>query len=127
MSSMTRILGGDVQVHHLRRDEQMIEPSLLARHGPARARTLVKAGSFDSTDGTWPERRSANAQHGRPAQHSGARRRRRITVLGQPYQLAIGELIVLAAGVEHAARSIGGCTLLLTVVHTETDGPSPVE
>jgi quercetin dioxygenase-like cupin family protein len=127
MSSMTRILGGDVQVHHLRRDEQMIEPSLLAKHGRT-ARTLVKAGSFRLTlmalgpRGDLPMHSTDG-----PVSIQVLAGDVEFTVLGQPYQLAIGELIVLAPGVEHAARSIGGCTLLLTVVHNDTGGPSPVD
>jgi hypothetical protein len=33
MSSLHRTIDGDVLVRHLKRDEQMIDPTLLARHG----------------------------------------------------------------------------------------------
>ena len=48
MSSLRRTLEGDVLVHHLKRDEQMIDQSLLARHGRT-ARTLVKEGPLRLT------------------------------------------------------------------------------
>jgi quercetin dioxygenase-like cupin family protein len=37
-----------------------------------------------------------------------------------------GEVLVLAAGVQHGVRSSGGCMLLLTVVHLPSAG-SPLD
>jgi hypothetical protein len=48
MSSMHRILDGEVLVHHLTQDERMLDPELLARHGRT-ARTLVKEGPLRLT------------------------------------------------------------------------------
>jgi len=48
MSSMHRILDGEVLVHHLTQDERMLDPGLLAKHGRT-ARTLVKEGPLRLT------------------------------------------------------------------------------
>ena len=48
MSSMNRVLDGDVLVNHLTEDERMLDRELLARHGPT-GRTLVKAGPLRPT------------------------------------------------------------------------------
>lgn len=46
--------------------------------------------------------------------------------LGIEYALATNDILVLAPGVRHSARSAQGCTFLLTVVHTPSAGsPAP--
>ena len=49
------------------------------------------------------------------ADRSGVTSRR----LHGEYALHAGDMLVFAAGVEHAAYSSGGCVLLLTVVHID--------
>ena len=117
MSSLRRTLEGDVLVHHLKRDEQMIDKGLLARHGRS-ARTLVKQGPLRMTV-------IALAAGGTLATH---RAEGPVTiqlldgdvvfdVAEHEYPLAAGDVLVLASGVPHGARSSAGCVLLLTVVH----------
>ena len=48
MSSMHRILDGEVLVHHLTQDERTLDPDLLARHGRT-ARTIVSEGPLRLT------------------------------------------------------------------------------
>lgn len=118
MSSLDRTLEGDVLVHHLPRDEQTIDAALLAKHGRT-ARTLVKEGALRLTllalapggdtpahDATGPV--SIHVIQGDAVFSAG----------GRDYPLAVGDVIVFGAGVEHAVRSASGCMMLLTVVHS---------
>jgi quercetin dioxygenase-like cupin family protein len=123
MSSLRRPLEGDVLVHHLGEDEWMIEPELLARHGRT-ARTLVKEGPLRLT-------LLAIAAGGNVPAHS-AEGPVTIHLLDgdviinardKDYPLRVRDVLVIAAGIEHSARSDGGCMLLLTVVHTEPATP----
>jgi len=120
MSSLRRTLEGDVLVHHLKRDEQMIDQDLVARHGRS-ARTLVKKGPLRLTV-------IALAAGGSLATH---RADGPVTIqllegdavfnaAEQEYPLTVGDVLVLASGVPHSARSNAGCVLLLTVVHLST-------
>ena len=42
--------------------------------------------------------------------------------LDQEHALATGDVLILAPGVEHAARSAGGATFLLTVAYVAANG-----
>ncbi|HEY2896815.1 MAG TPA: cupin domain-containing protein [Gemmatimonadaceae bacterium] len=117
MSSLRRTLEGEVLVHHLKRDEQMIDRQLLARHGRT-ARTLVKEGPLRLTV------IAIAAGGGIPIHHAEGPITIHLLegdavfdVAEREYALAAGDVLVLASGVPHAARSSTGCVLLLTVVH----------
>lgn len=122
MSSMHRTIAGEVLVRHLTRDERMIDPILLAQHGRS-ARTLVKEGPLRLTI-------MAIAPGGDLPTHSTDGP---VTVhllegevlfeaLGHEYPLTPGDLLVLAPGVKHSARSVTGGLFLLTVVHAPSAG-----
>jgi quercetin dioxygenase-like cupin family protein len=122
MSSLDRVIEGDVLIHHLGRDEELIDRDLLARHGRS-ARTLVKEGPLRLTvialapGGSLPPHQaegqvSIQLLAGDAVFDVGARE----------YPLAAGDVIVLASGVRHGARSEGGCRILLTVVHLPSAG-----
>ena len=117
MSSMNRILDGDVLVHHLTQDERMIDPALLARHGRA-GRTLVKDGPLRLTirgiaaGGVLPEH-STDA----PVTVHLLEGEVTFNALGRDYPLATGDVLVFAPGIEHSARSEKGGTFLLTVIY----------
>jgi len=116
MSSMHRILGGEVLVHHLTQDERMLDPGLLAKHGRT-ARTLVKEGPLRLTimgiaaGGVLPTHRTD--AHVTIHQLEGEVT---FTVLGREYPLTTGDVLILAPGVEHEARSTMGGAFLLTVL-----------
>jgi quercetin dioxygenase-like cupin family protein len=126
MSSLTRRIEGDVLVRHLKRDEQMIDQDLLTRHGRS-ARTLVKDGPLRLT------LIAIAAGGGMPSHNADGP----VTIHllegdvtfeaeGREYPLVPGEVLVLASGVQHAARSTAGCVFLLTVVHLPSAG-TPIE
>jgi len=121
MSSMHRILDGEVLVHHLTQDERMLDPGLLAKHGRT-ARTLVKEGPLRLTimgiapGGTLPTH-STDA-HVTIHQLEGEVT---FTVLGREYPLTTGDVLILAPGVEHEARSTTGGAFLLTVLLLGTE------
>jgi quercetin dioxygenase-like cupin family protein len=121
MSSLRRAIEGDVLVQHLRRDEQTIDQSLLARHGRS-ARTLVKEGPLRLTlialaaGGSMPSHHADGPVTIHLLEGDAV-----FGVEERDYPLAPGEVLVLASGVQHGARSSAGCVLLLTVVHL----PSP--
>lgn len=117
MSSMHRILSGDVLVHHLTQDERMLDPDLLARHGRT-ARTIVKEGPLRLTimgiaaGGVLPTH-STDAHvtiHVLEGEVT-------FTAAAREYVLATGDVLVFAPGVEHAARSATGGVFLLTVLY----------
>ena len=122
MSSMHRTLKGDVLVHHLTGDERTIDQALLARHGRS-SRTLVKDGLLRLT-------LIAIAAGGDLAVHRAAgpvtmfvvEGEVVFSVLGRDYTVKAGDILVLAPGVEHSARSANGGVFLLTVVHSESAG-----
>ena len=122
MSSLNRRIEGDVLVRHLKRDEQTIDQDLIARHGRS-ARTLVKDGPLRLT------LIAIAAGGGMPSHHADGP----VTIHllegdvvfeadEREYPLMPGEVLVLASGVQHAARSTGGCVFLLTVVHLPSAG-----
>jgi quercetin dioxygenase-like cupin family protein len=126
MSSMHRTLEGEVLVHHLTRDEQMIDQALVAQHGRS-ARTLVKDGPLRLTiiaiaaGGNLPSHSTTG-----PVTVHVLDGEILFTALDREYTLHTGDVLVLAAGVEHAARSDTGGTFLLTVVHPPSAG-TPAE
>lgn len=121
MSSLHRELDGDARIHHLTQDQHLIDPSLLARHGRS-ARTLVKEGPLRLTivaigpGGTLPAHRT-----GGPITIHVLEGEIVVTALEREYQLGAGDVLVLAPGVEHAARSGPGGVFLLTVVYSDSD------
>lgn len=126
MSSMQRTIDGDALVQHLTEDARMIDQELLAKHGRT-ARTLVKVGSLRLTlmaiaaGGALPP----HSTDGPVSIHllEGAIV---FEAQGQAYSLVPGDVLALAAGVEHSAHSTTGARFLLTVVHQPSAG-SPVE
>ncbi len=126
MSSMQRTLAGDVLVHHLTEDEMLVDRSLVALHGRS-ARTLIKEGPLRVTV-------IALAANGNLPPHSAAgpisiqllEGDITFTAAGTHYPLAPYDLLVIAGGVEHSARSAAGGAFLLTVVHASQSG-SPGE
>jgi quercetin dioxygenase-like cupin family protein len=117
MSSLRRTLEGDVLVHHLTRDERMLDQGLLARHGRT-ARTLVKEGPLRLTmigltaGGTIPSHKAEG-----PVTIHLLEGDATFDIDGQEYPLVSGDILVLASGVQHTVRSSAGCVLLLTVMH----------
>lgn len=117
MSSMTRILDGEVLVHHLTQDERLLDPALLARHGRT-ARTLVKEGPLRLTimgiaaGGALPAHRAeahvtVHLLEGEVT----------FTACGREYPLHTGDVLVIAPRVEHQARSTTGGVFLLTLLY----------
>lgn len=122
MSSMHRTVEGDVLLHHLTQDELLIDAELLARTGRT-ARTLVKEGPLRLTllalgvGGDLPEHSTDG-----PISIHMLRGDAVFRVLDADYALATGDVLALAPGVRHAAKSAQGCTFLLTVVHNPSAG-----
>ncbi len=117
MSSMHRILDGEVLVHHLTQDERMLDPELLARHGRT-ARTLVKEGPLRLTimglaAGAVLPAHSADAHvtvHLLEGEVT-------FTACDREYTLNVGDVLIFAPNVEHEARSAMGGVFLLTVLY----------
>jgi quercetin dioxygenase-like cupin family protein len=122
MSSMHRTIEGEVLVRHLSQDERMVDPVLLAEHGRS-ARTLVKEGPLRLTiigiapGGDLPTHSTAG-----PVTIHILEGEVLFEALGRAYPLRTGDLLVLAPGVEHSARSATGGLFLLTVVHAPSAG-----
>jgi quercetin dioxygenase-like cupin family protein len=122
MTSLQRTIEGDVLVQHLKQDERMIDQALLAKHGRS-ARTLVKEGPLRLTlmaigaGGNLPTHRTEG-----PLSIHILEGTVTFDANGTSYPLAAGDVLVLAAGVEHGARSTTGTLFLLTVVHTPSAG-----
>ena len=122
MTSLQRTIEGDVLVQHLKQDERMIDQALLAKHGRS-ARTLVKEGPLRLTlmaigaGGNLPAHRTEG-----PVTIHVLEGAVTFDANGKSYPLTAGDVLVLAAGVEHAARSATGTLFLLTVVHAPSAG-----
>ena len=122
MTSLQRTIEGDVLVQHLKQDERMIDQALLAKHGRS-ARTLVKEGPLRLTlmaigaGGNLPAHRTEG-----PVTIHVLEGDVTFDANGKSYPLTAGDVLVLAAGVEHAARSATGTLFLLTVVHAPSAG-----
>ena len=116
MSSLQRKIGGPALVQHLSRDDQLIDETLLAKHGRS-ARTLSKEGPLRLTlialaaDGLLPEHSTDGPVTIHVLDGSVT-----FSVLEQEYPLVAGDVLILGAGVQHAARSTEGVRFLLTVV-----------
>ncbi len=121
MSSMDRILNGDVLVHHLTQDERMLDPELLARHGRT-GRTLVKEGPLRLTimgiaaGGLLP----AHSTDAHVTVHL-LEGEVTFTARGSDYPLRTGDVLVFAPGIEHEARSATGGVFLLTLLYLGPD------
>ncbi|HEY8794373.1 MAG TPA: hypothetical protein VIM15_05450 [Gemmatimonadaceae bacterium] len=124
MSSMQRTLAGDVLVQHLTDDEMLVDRSLVALHGRS-ARTLIKEGPLRVTvialaaNGNLP----AHSTSG-PISIQLLEGDITFTAAGREYPLGSRDLLVVAGGVEHSARSAAGGAFLLTVVHDSQSGSS---
>jgi quercetin dioxygenase-like cupin family protein len=122
MSSMHRTIKGEVLVRHLTQDERMVDPVLLAEHGRS-ARTLVKEGLLRLTMiGIAPGGDLPTHSTDGPVTVHMLEGEVVFQALGGPYPLKTGDLLVLAPGVEHSARSATGGLFLLTVVHAPSAG-----
>jgi len=125
MSSLTRTIEGAVQVHHLPHAELLIDRALVEQHGRS-ARTLVKEGLLRLTlialapGGDMPAHSTSGPVSVHMLQGEAI-----FTAGGSEYPLHVGDVLVFARGVEHAARSASGCTFLLTVVHEPSPGTPP--
>lgn len=125
MSSLNRTVEGDVLVHHLPRAAGLIDRALVDQHGRS-ARTLVKEGLLRltiialSAGGDMPMHSTSGPVSVHMLQGDGV-----FSADGQDYPLGVGDVLVFAAGVAHAARSDQGCTFLLTVVHEPSPGTPP--
>lgn len=122
MSSLDRVLDGKVLVHHLTQEERLLDKDLLARHGRS-ARTLVKNGPLRLTlmglaaGGVLPAHRTSA-----PVTIQLLEGEVTFNALHQDYVLTIGDVLVLAPGVEHSAQSTKGGVFLLTVVYIADRG-----
>lgn len=121
MSSMHRTIEGQVLVNHLTQDEMMIDRTLLAQHGRS-ARTLVKEGPLRVTiiglaAGAALPAHSANG----PITIQLLDGDITVVVADKEYPLQSRDLLVVAAKVDHSARSASGGTFLLTVVHGDAE------
>jgi quercetin dioxygenase-like cupin family protein len=122
MSSLERLIAGDVLIHHLRRDGGSIDQDLLARHGRS-ARTLVKEGPLRVTVIALAAGGSLPAHHAEgPVTIQVLEGGVTFEAAGRQMLLATGDLLVLASGVQHGVRTDDGCMLLLTVVHLPSAG-----
>lgn len=122
MSSMNRTIKGEVLVRHLKRDEWLIDPVLLAKHGRS-ARTLVKEGPLRLTImAIAPAADMPPHSTNGPVTIHVVEGDIRVQALGREYPLATGDVVALAAGVEHSVRSCNGGVFLLTVVHSPSAG-----
>jgi len=124
MSSMHRTITGDVLVQHLSADVMGIDRELLANNGRS-GRTLVKEGPLRLTliglaaGGMLPPHSTANPVSIQVLQGDVT-----FFALEQQYALTAGDVLIFAAGVEHAAKSTLGATLLLTVAYTAPHAPT---
>jgi quercetin dioxygenase-like cupin family protein len=118
MSSMHRTITGEVLVQHLGADTMTIDQELLATNGRS-GRTLVKEGPLRLTligltaEGALPPHSTDNPVSIQVLQGDVT-----FFALDQQYALVAGDLLIVAAGVEHAAKSTLGASLLLTVAYT---------
>jgi quercetin dioxygenase-like cupin family protein len=122
VSPLDRPIDGDAIVLHLAEEQRSIDRALLARHGRT-ARTLVKEGPLRLTliaiapGGELPEHDADGpiAVHVIDGQIG-------FSAEGRTRSLGVGDVLVLAAGVRHAAKSDTGGAFLLTVVHLPSTG-----
>ena len=117
MSSLQRIISADILVQHLGPDAMTIDAVLLEKHGRS-ARTLVKDGPLRLTlmalapGGSLPTHSTDNPISIHVVQGAVS-----FFALDTEHVLGEGDVLIVAAGVEHSARSESGATFLLTVAH----------
>lgn len=122
MSSMHRTIEGEVLVNHLTHDEWMIDQDILNKHGRT-ARTLVKEGPLRLTmmaiaaGGNLPAHNTTG-----PVTIHVLEGELLFKALDREYPLTTGDVLVLAAGVEHSATTVAGGKFLLTVFHAPSGG-----
>jgi len=116
---MHRTITGEVLVQHLGSDVMTIDQTLLAAHGRS-ARTLVKDGPLRLTimglaaGGALPPH---STEH--PVSIHVVQGDVTFLALEKEYALTAGDVLIFAAGVEHAARSTSGTSFLLTVAYVD--------
>lgn len=121
---MHRTITGDVLVQHLSSDALQIDQRLLAASGRS-GRTLVKEGPLRltlmglSAGGVLPPHSTDNPVSIQVLQGDVT-----FFALDNEYPLAAGDVLIFGAGVEHAARSRSGATILLTVAYVLSDEPA---
>ena len=121
---MHRTISGDVLVQHLSSDALTIDQRLLAANGRS-GRTLVKEGPLRLTlmglapGGALPPHSTDNPVSIHVLQGDVT-----FFALDNEYPLAPGDVLMFGAGVEHAARSPSGATLLLTVAYVVSGEPA---
>ena len=119
VSSLDRPLDGPL-VHRLAKDEQTIDRALVEKHGRS-ARTLVKEGPLRLTlialapGGEMPAHKADGPISVQVLQGDATFR-----TMNETHALEAGDVIVVAASVEHSVSSRRGCSFLLTVVHAQT-------
>ena len=125
MSSLHRTITGDVLIQHLGSDVMTIDQTLLASHGRS-ARTLVKDGPLRLTlmglaaGGDLPPHKTEHPVSIHVVQGDVT-----FLALEKEYALTAGDVLIFAAGVEHAARSVSGASFLLTVAYIDQSRRSP--
>lgn len=117
MSSIDRPLSGASLRFCLAEERKRVtDPDLLARHG-RNARTLVKEGPLRVTLVTLRAGGEMAPHHADgPITVHVLEGGIRFQVGRREHQLAVGDLLVVAAGVEHSVASDEGGSFLLTVV-----------
>ena len=119
MSSMHRTITGEVLIQHLGADVMTIDQTLLAAHGRS-ARTLVKDGPLRLTimglaaGGALPPHRTEHPVSIHVVQGDVT-----FFALDKEFILTAGDVLIFAAGVEHAARSARGASFLLTIAYVD--------
>jgi len=122
---MHRTITGDILVQHLESDAMLIDTGLVAKHGRS-ARTLVKEGALRLTlmalapGGFLPAHSTDNPVSIHVLDGDVV-----FYALDKKYEVNAGDVLIFAAGVEHAARSLRGSTFLLTVAHVPKSDEVP--
>jgi len=120
MSSIERILSGDVLVVDLRDVPAVVPPS------DRSARTLFKTGALRATlvriapGGDIPEHHADGPITVQPLEG-----RIQFTALGGVHDVGPGQLLSIGAGVRHAVASASGATFLLTVAWVAPSADPP--
>jgi len=123
MSSLHRTIAGDVLVQHLGADAMTIDQRLLAANGRS-GRTLIKEGPLRLTImGLSPGGKLPPHSTDNPVSIHVLQGDVTFFALDGEYTLAPGDVLMFGAGVEHAARSRGGATFLLTVAYVLAGEP----